>query len=283
MAAVGPRLISIRISRRCDLLGSCCNFWKRGTGDVGRCRWDIGPNGGAIINSDVELRRAVEGLYQTFSSYPLPRHVNGCPHCVSDADHVLLYSKELRELGPRELSRYSFKAMSTWGDVDDFRHFLPRIFELISVDGSWTVPEVVFKKLPYGHWETWPAYERQALKTFFEALWSNVLERPFDGSSAEECLCCIAQAADDMTRYLDRWRIGQSLGRAKHFASFVEENPNWSKHPGPFWDDRPSQVAQIVAWLRDPARKIELELILARDDTDAAMLSNAIESLDRLA
>jgi hypothetical protein len=235
------------------------------------------------MHADAELRRAVEGLYQAFSRYPLPRHVDGCPHCVSDADHASLYSKELRDLGATELSRYSFKAMSTWGDVDDFRHFLPRIFELISVDDSWTVPEVVFKKLPYGQWETWPLDERQALTTFFEALWSNVLERPFDASSAEECLCCIAQAADDMMHYLDRWRVGQSLAHAKHFAWFVEENSNWSQHPGPFWDDRPSQVAQIVAWLRDPARKIELELIFVHDDPDVTMLSNAIESLARLA
>src|SRR5262245_18137025 len=179
-----------------------------------------------MIASNIELRSAIEGLYTTFSRYPLPIHVEGCAHCVSDADHALLYSKKLHDLGTQELNRYSFKAISTWGSADDFRHFLPRIFELMAVDGgsSWTVPEVVFKKLTYGHWEAWPFDERWAITTFFEALWSDVIDRNADEFSAGECLCCIARAADDMTRYLIRWRVGLSLAHAKHFAWFMEED-----------------------------------------------------------
>jgi hypothetical protein len=59
-----------------------------------------------MVKSDTELKSAIEGLYRTFSRYPLPPHVDGCPHCVSDADHALLYSKDLRDLGPKELERY---------------------------------------------------------------------------------------------------------------------------------------------------------------------------------
>jgi hypothetical protein len=246
----------------------------------------------ATAESDSELKRAIEGLYQTFSRYPLPPHVDGCPHCVSDKDHALLYSRGLRDLGPDELKRYAFKAMSTWGDENDFRHFLPRIFELISVDGESLPidPEILFKKLAYGHWDTWPPDERQAITGFSEALWSNVLDHFPCEISAEDCLCAIAQAADDMTRYLDRWRIGQSLAHAKHFAEFVEHNPRWShRHgwelSGNFWEGRPAPARQVVAWLRDPIRKTELERAffdLAPDKEDADLLSKAADNLARI-
>jgi hypothetical protein len=180
-----------------------------------------------MVESDIELRSVIEGLYRTFARYPLPIHVDGCPHCVSDSDHALLYARGLRDLGPDEIARYSFKAMTTWGGTDDFRHFLPRIFELISADGGgWTVPEAVFGKLPYGQWETWPRDEREAIICFFETLWWNILDHFPHAFSAEDGLCCIAQADDDMARYLSRWRIAQSLSHAKHFAAFIEHNPH---------------------------------------------------------
>jgi hypothetical protein len=65
---------------------------------------------------------------------------------------------------------------------------LPRIFELISADGGrWTAPEAVFGKLSYGQWETWPPDERQAIASFFETLWSNVLDHFPHAFSAEAC------------------------------------------------------------------------------------------------
>jgi hypothetical protein len=246
----------------------------------------------ATAKSESALKSAIEGLYQTFSRYSLPPHVDGCPHCVSDKDHALLYSRDLRDLGPDELKRYAFKAMSTWGDENDFRHFLPRIFELVSVDGESLPidPEILFKKLAYGHWQTWPSDERQAITGFLEALWSNVLDHFPCEISAEDCLCAIAQAADDMTRYLDRWRIGQSLAHAKHFAEFVEHDPRWShRHgwelSGNFWEGRPVLAKQVVAWLRDPIRKTELERAffdLAPDKEDADLLSKAADNLARI-
>jgi hypothetical protein len=244
-----------------------------------------------MVSSNAELRSAVERLYQTFSRYRLPVHVEGCPHCVSDKDHALLYAKALRDLGPGELARYAFKALTTWGDENDFRHFLPRIFELISADGGdWTVPEAVFGKLPYGNWQTWPSDEQQAITIFFEALWSNVLDHYPHAFSAEECLRCIAQAVDDMSSYLGRWHIGQSLAHAKHFAEFVELDPQWSPRHGwwlngPYWRNRPAPARQMVDWLCDPVRKRELEqacLNLASDEQDVVLLSKAIDDVARL-
>jgi hypothetical protein len=241
-----------------------------------------------MVKSVTELKSAIDGLYRTFSRYPLRSDIDASPFSVSDAQQALLRSKHLRDLGPDELAHYSLDALTMWGWTDDFRHFLPRIFELISaVGGRWTIPEDVFGKLPYGNWETWPSDERQAITTFFEALWSNVLDHFPHVFSAEDCLCCIAQAGDDMTRYVNRWHIAQSVTHAKHFATFVKRNPEWSPRHGwslngTYWRNQPALAGQVVDWLRDPARKSELEQAffnLAADEEDAAMLSTAADRL----
>jgi hypothetical protein len=202
---------------------------------------------------------------------------------------VLLYARDLRDLGPSELTRYAFKALTTWGDKDDFRHFLPRIFELISVDGgSWTLPQTVFGKLAYGRWGTWPSEERQTITTFFEALWSNVLDHFPHPFSAEGCLCCIAQATDDMTHYLSRWHIAESLTHAKHFGSLVEDGLLYWSHnqgktlEGTFWESRPAAARQVIDWLYNPTRASELRRAssqLASHEEDAALLSKAAHDL----
>lgn len=244
-----------------------------------------------MVKSDMELRSVIDDLYRTFARYPLPIHVDGCSHCVSEADHALLYAKGLRDLGPDELARYSFKAMSTWGGTDDFRHFLPRIFELISADGGdWTVPETVFGKLSYGQWKTWPRVEQMAITSFFETLWWNILDRFPHAFSATDCLRCIAQADGDVARYLSRWHIAQSLSHAKHFAVFIEHNLRWSpRHgwslDGLYWRERPVPARQVIDWLRDPARKTEMEhafFHLAGHKQDMALLSKAADDLARL-
>ena len=43
--------------------------------------------------------------------------------------------KPLQEPEAEDLGRYSFKAMTTVSDVHDFRHFLPRIKELLALGG----------------------------------------------------------------------------------------------------------------------------------------------------
>ena len=78
------------------------------------------------------LKISIESLYSIFSIYPFKSTMDGCPCCVSDSDKEKIHTKQLRELDGDDLSRYAFKAMTTWGDTDDFKHYLPRIFELLA-------------------------------------------------------------------------------------------------------------------------------------------------------
>jgi len=61
-----------------------------------------------------------------------------------------------------------------------------------------TNPEIVFSKLTYGAWQTWPGDEQQVIRTFFRVLWLTVLHGPSGDFNAElansdTCLCAIVR------------------------------------------------------------------------------------------
>src|SRR5262245_16013964 len=94
---------------------------------------------------------AVAGLYDVFALYRLGEVVEGCSHCVAVGDERALHRAPLRRLDGRSLGRYAFKALTTWGDVDDLRHFLPRLLELAAAnDPDLPGLEVLFGKLTLG-------------------------------------------------------------------------------------------------------------------------------------
>jgi len=119
-----------------------------------------------------EWRAAVAALYE-MTRFDRPRGpVDRCEHCVSEAQAIALRAVD-REAAPAELmDRYGFKAMTTWGDVRDFRWFLPRLVELLGDDPGGIADEsVLVGKLEYAGWSAWPAEEREAIRRAFVALW----------------------------------------------------------------------------------------------------------------
>ncbi len=50
-----------------------------------------------------------------------------------------------------------------WGDLGCYKHFLPRIFELVLTAGALETPnpELVFGILRYGKWRTWSEQEQK--------------------------------------------------------------------------------------------------------------------------
>ena len=73
--------------------------------------------------------------------------------------------------------------MTTVGVVKDYKHFLPRIFEL-AVDNAPRIgaePAVIVGKLRIGLWDGWPEEERLAIRAAFLAAWEWVLgQKPSD-------------------------------------------------------------------------------------------------------
>lgn len=96
--------------------------------------------------------------------------------------------------------------MTTWGTVGDYKHFLPRLLELVPEPAGITCEldiEVLFGKLRYGKWDTWPEGEQRAIRHYLMALWRFALSVPMDAYIIDEYLDGIGQVEDDMSSYLD--------------------------------------------------------------------------------
>src|SRR5262245_49491056 len=127
-----------------------------------------------------ELAAAIERLYAAFQHYPLPATNYPCPCCHSVGAERPLYSRPLRHLSPEDLERYAIDALLTWGGLNEFRHFLPRIFEIAATAERFAFadPEIVFSKLHHGEWRTWPQAEQEAIQAFLLAVWRAALAQP---------------------------------------------------------------------------------------------------------
>ena len=162
------------------------------------------------MDEQAALHEAIEKLYATFASYPLHHPVVGCPCCVSKADQERIASKALRQLDGYDLERFAWKAMSTWGDENDFRHFLPRVLELLSdAQERRNLPDlfIVFGKLSYGHCEMWPKQEQEAITNYLLALWRWILAghpgREEDSLVASAYLEAMLDGIDDFAPFLN--------------------------------------------------------------------------------
>jgi hypothetical protein len=124
----------------------------------------------------IELGRMIDRLYGAFDAYPLKGRIECCPHCELDAAERRLHVRPLRELIWADLGIFSFKALTSFGDEDDFRHFLPRLLQLYVLDhaGAPYTLFMVFEKLNSARWTNWPPDEVEAIRTFIDA-WKRVL------------------------------------------------------------------------------------------------------------
>lgn len=167
-----------------------------------------------------ELKIAIENLYITFSTYPFNSTMDGCPCCVSDTDKNKIHLKQLQDLNEDDLSHYAFKAITTWGDTNDFKHYLPRIFELLATTDFIVDIFIVLGKLEYGKWNDWPEAEKASIKQFLLAWWANVTKHKtyFDKDFFIE----IYKKINNIEELLNCWSINFSDNSFLHFMDFVD-------------------------------------------------------------
>jgi len=177
---------------------------------------------------NLELHEAIEQLYKTFNKYPANPNMDGSPmyHDLAQWNRALL-AKPLRELSMDEdLNVYYAKAMTTWGNVNDFKHFLPRILELLTIMPTGILEEVALNKLHYGHYEAWPAVEQAAVHRFLLAFWQALLNEESEWIDAlfNQYFPAIASVFPDFNRLLELWAATDSQEATQRLAFFVCEN-----------------------------------------------------------
>ena len=172
---------------------------------------------------------AAERLYAAFAGYRVRHAMEACPCCVTDDDQRRLLSKPLRDLSADDLDLYAYKAMTTWGTVADFKHFLPRLLELASNDTDAGLLDIVglADKLCYGHWSEWPQDEREAVADWMAAVWNSLLQTYPSGILASDLLLAADELGLELHPFVDRLFEAGSLAAARHLAQVASSGAWW--------------------------------------------------------
>jgi hypothetical protein len=224
-----------------------------------------------------EFRQSIEKLYETFSVYPFKSTMEGCPCCVSNSDKEKIHSKHLTQLDRDDLSRYAFKAMTTWGDVEDFKHYLPRIFEITATTNFIVDTFVVLGKLEYGKWRFWPQTEQMAIEKFLLEWWTNeATNKPYFD---KEIYFEILKLTKNVDALLDRWIIdihGQSFLK---YVDFVYEHYNdLTNKRSDFKELDESPRTKMITWTRLNSSKLE-EAFFYYDERDKELAEKISKTL----
>lgn len=172
----------------------------------------------------MDVKQAIENLYLVFAKYT-PANMEHCDcGCIDENDVKKLASKKLRELEEDDFIGYHYKAMTTWGEVEHYKHFLPRILEVHhdeSGNGLIGFFEIT-TKLEYAQWNTWEEAEIKAVKDFMLADWG-VFVNERDSSIG----------IDDLEYYsfffspkvlINSWEITKAESSLRNFVDFFYSN-----------------------------------------------------------
>ncbi len=195
-----------------------------------------------IIGTPLEGK--INDLYAAFSRYPrFSNQPRGCTHCVSIEEENEIKNIALRELTPDNFGHIAANICTeTWGDVEDFKHFLPRILEL-SVLGEFILPQrwMVAKTLHRYGWMDWPEEERGSVENLFHTLWDYMLDSytptpspwdEFEWDNAEfsgrldyhefkEWVQFLCEAWNGLPEFVTKWPTYKNLSSGLLLARFV--------------------------------------------------------------
>lgn len=181
------------------------------------------------------LIKSIENLYKTFSKYHGNANMQGSSN-YDDLDNwnKLLFSKKLKDLTEEDLSLFAGKVITTWGDENDLRHFLPRMLELTA---EYTTPYdiwILYSKVDEADWKNWPLVEQSTINEFTLSLWDNLIND--NSEKAEEAFNdyfhAIAYFYDDFSEILRIWEANSTFSSMKHLTRYIynERENIFDKH-----------------------------------------------------
>jgi hypothetical protein len=213
-------------------------------------------------------RNAINELYRQFGRYSFPHAMQPDPAFPGFCDDGPLRAAELPKLPAEAFQRYAWKAVTTWGSVNDFKHFLPRILELIALGETGIAFDAAstLEKLNYGRWRTWPSSEQVAIEAYLFALWDTWLRQPIEVYAAIYESYCeayfwldrILKIDDRPAGYLTLWRERlesqetRVLSASQLCAGYLSVwHPNFVSEPD--WiDGSPAANRLLIEWFANP-------------------------------
>ena len=186
----------------------------------------------SLNQGEGRLQEAIENLYAEFAKYSSWDKTGGCPCCHEPRDAQAMRNKKLRELSHEDLLHYSASALLTWGDENDFRHFLPRLFELSVNPGHqvWT-SEFIFGRLHMAGFASWSKKEQDVIDKFFQAWWETTVSNYPCACPLSDVLSALTLVFDSSDKYLTDWKNRRTAESFRHFieSSRLLENEFYSR------------------------------------------------------
>lgn len=177
------------------------------------------------------LKNAIDNLYAIFSIYPGNPKMQASPlYSEVDEWNRLLFSKPLRKLSSDDLSNFIFKAISTWGELTDLKHFLPRILELTASGDAPFDTDAVYHKLRYADWKSWELNEQNAINDFNLALWESLFsdEAAQPVHTFQEVFTSLLLIHPDIRQLLDIWMKNDSVNSITNLTDYFFFHDNIS-------------------------------------------------------
>jgi hypothetical protein len=170
----------------------------------------------------MNTKKAIENLYLTFAQYSTSDMYYCKCGCIDPDDVKKLAFKKLRELEQDDFCSYHGSALYTWGDVEHYKHFLPRILEVhnqLNGRGIIGIYEIA-NKLDYAEWDTWNEEEIKAIKDFVFIDWNDHINLKYSyiSTSDLESYSFFFNPND----LISAWKIDQN--GLKNFVHFLYDN-----------------------------------------------------------
>ncbi|MBB2744926.1 UNVERIFIED_ORG: hypothetical protein FHR35_004775 [Microbispora rosea subsp. rosea] len=226
------------------------------------------------MDTPSDLDRALEALYAAFSRYPLPAKTDVCDHCVSAERVRAVRAAPLRMLTASALEPYAWNAVYTWGDVEEFKHYLPRLLELLILEELDGLHARSLMLRVGVRRQSWRKIEREAVIGTVGAWWRHTLNHYPRDVDAMMMIEIIADDLElDLAPYLSEWESATTEAAARHMAWLMHDFTVSVAHNAEWY-------VLLDNWIRGtaPAAILERAFFSAGSPEVAQELSDALET-----
>jgi hypothetical protein len=200
-----------------------------------------------------KLKNIISDLYEIFAKYH-GGNIEGSPIY----DDLAMWNKEitskpLKNLTSDDLSRFVGKSITTWGDENDLKHFLPRILELTAEFQTPYEIWILFEKLSLAKWEKWTENEQTLVHDYMIELWRELLNN--DSQNAEwefkDYFSTIAHFYPNFSELLNVWSDSNSKSSIKFLSNYIfqEKTVIFDRNKISGFYDKTENAFEFQSWL----------------------------------
>jgi len=226
--------------------------------------------------------RVVERLYDTFAGYQLPIHIDYCTYCDT-ADYEQSLHGDLRSLPAELVDKYVWDAIHHTGNEEDFKHFLPRVYELLAQGAlPFADAEMTLGRLGQAGWADWVEVEREVVIALLDSIWDDAMRLPDPPVDIDSLGCGLGLAFAGLPPQRVHWREDDRPLARRRLVEFVLANAEELRKRrlrSAWWSEYEEVVESVVGWVTAPETSEHLTESLKVDPDHAEATSRAIELL----